>query len=191
MVDKTHVMIYTSSVRNANGDEMTTIDPRFGQELRRLREAKGISQRKLGEIIGLASGYVSRIERAEFKAPSEEKIVAMAEVLGANKDHLLALSGKVSSDVMDLVKEDPEVMSEAVRAFDDMGDWLGIALIVVAMIAIFVSTSSSKKDSKKKWSELMTELRKEAEKLPAVKQLDVIQHIRSLMDEWEKDVKGQ
>jgi len=170
--------------------KLTTIDPKFGLELKRLREVKGISQRKLGEIVGLASGYVSRIERAEFKPPSEEKIVAMAEVLGANKDYLLSLSGKVSTDVLDVVKDDPEKLSKAVRSFDEMGDWLGIALIVVAMIAIFTSNNKKGSDTKKKWSELMTELRAEADKLPEDKQLEVIQHIRNLMDEWEKDVTG-
>ncbi|MCK5036614.1 MAG: helix-turn-helix domain-containing protein [Candidatus Sabulitectum sp.] len=168
---------------------MTTIDPKFGQEIRRLREAKGISQRKLGEIVGLASGYVSRIERAEFKPPSEQKIVAMAEVLGANKDYLLSLSGKVSSDVKDAVTDNPETMSEAVRSFEDIGDWAGIALLFLALLVLFSSNENKEGEVKKKVGKLMVNLRKEAEKLDDEKQLEMIGHIKDFMDVWEKDVK--
>jgi len=171
--------------------KMTTIDPRFGQELRRLREAKGISQRKLGEIVGLASGYISRIERAEFKPPSEEKIVAMAEVLGANKDLLLALSGKVSSDVLDAVKEDPVKMADAVRNYDLLGEWSGIALLLVALIVMFSNNESKEKTINRKAAKLMVDLRKEADKLSDEKQLKMIGHIKDFMNEWEEDVKNR
>lgn len=171
---------------------MTTIDPKFGQEMRRLRNAKGLSQRKLGEIVGLGSGYISRIERCEFKPPSEEKIIKIADALGANRDYLLSLSGKVSSDVLNAVKDDPQKMSDAVRSMDKMGEWQGIALVILIALFVFAMRDNSTqgtRESKKEWSKLLTELRKETEKLPRDKQLDVIQHIRQLMNEWEKDVR--
>ncbi|MCD4847590.1 MAG: helix-turn-helix domain-containing protein [Candidatus Aegiribacteria sp.] len=169
---------------------MILSDRRFGREMKRLRLAKGISQRKLGEIVGLGSGYISRIERGLFKPPSEEKIVAIADTLGGNRDYMLSLSGKISSDVMNAVKKHPEKMSEAVRGFDKMGDLLGVTVIIMLLIAVLKGEHDKEDISKNEWKELMLELRKEAEKLPSEKQLGVINHIRDLMDSWENDIIG-
>lgn len=169
---------------------MEGIDPRFGVEMKRLREAKGISQRKLGEIVGLDSGYISRIERGLFKPPSEEKIVAIADALGGNRDVLLSLSGKVSSDVMDAVTKQPEQMSKVVRSSENLGEWLGIAIVVILAIAFYSNVNNKNARSKKEWSELMKELRRETRKLPKAQQMQVINHIRQLMNNWENDLIG-
>jgi len=169
---------------------MEGIDSRFGLEMKRLREAKGISQRKLGEMVGLDSGYISRIERGLFKPPSEEKIVAIAKALDANPDFFLSLSGKVSSDVMDAVTKQPEKMSEVVRSSENLGDWLGVALVVILAIALFSNMNNKPSKSKKEWSELMKELRRETEHLPREQQMQVINHIRLLMNNWESDLIG-
>ena len=168
---------------------MTKIDSRFGQEMRRLREAKGISQRKLGEKVGLGSGYISRIERAEFKPPSEVKIVAIADALDGNKDYMLSLAGKISSDVMDAVKKRPEKMSEAVRSIDNIGDdSTKFATTLLGFILLFGGIDDEKNNEKS--DKLMFELRKVIEDLPREKQMNLIRQVRSLMDSWEKDVKG-
>lgn len=169
---------------------MEGIDPRFGLEMKRLREAKGISQRKLGEMVGLDSGYISRIERGLFKPPSEEKIVAIADALGGNRDVLLSLSGKISSDVMNAVTKQPEKMSEVVRSSENLGEWFGIVLVVILAIALLTNKENKEDKSKKEWSRLVNELRKEAEKLPKEQQQSVINHIRLLMNNWENDLLG-
>lgn len=97
---------------------------------------------------------------------------------------MLSLSGKISKDVMEAVKKDPERMSEAVRSFGSMGDWLGIEL-AVAYVFVLSLTDSPEKDTKKEWMNLMRELRKGTEK-----QLEVINNIRILMDSWENDING-
>ena len=38
---------------------------KFGEQIRRLREAKGLSQEKLGELAGLHRTYTSGVERGE------------------------------------------------------------------------------------------------------------------------------
>lgn len=168
---------------------MEGIDPRFGLEMKRLREAKGISQRKLGEIVGLDSGYISRIERGEFKPPSEEKIVAIADALAGNRDYMLSLSGKVASDVMNAVKKQPEKLSEAIRGMDNLGEWVGVASVLLLLFALASSArGNTEEDTRKKWLKLMIELRKETEKLPKPQQIQVINYIRKLMDSWEVDV---
>ncbi len=169
---------------------MTKVDPKFGKELRRLREAKGISQRKLGEMVGLASGYISRIERAEFKPPSEEKIVAMAEILGANKDSLLALSGKVSSDVLDAVKSNPLNMPEIIRRIEGWGELSNLAMLSVKMFEILLSVNE--KSPKELDIESMLvgkQMYEEIVKLiPPPVQLELITFLRGLLDMWEANV---
>lgn len=44
------------------GDVASTLQ-RFGDQLRKVREKKGISQEKLGELAGLHRTYVSNVER--------------------------------------------------------------------------------------------------------------------------------
>lgn len=170
---------------------MTTIDPKFGQEMRRLREAKGISQRKLGEMVGLASGYISRIERAEFKPPSEEKIVAMAEILGTNKDSLLALSGKVSSDVLDAVKSNPLNMPEIIRRVEGWGEYSNLMMLSVKMFEIMLSINEKPTEELDIETLLVGQEMYEAvvKLIPPSEQLEVISFLRGLLDMWEGQLK--
>ena len=46
----------------------------FGEKIRILREAKGISQRQLAMQLDITPTYMSKIERGEFQPPSEEVI---------------------------------------------------------------------------------------------------------------------
>lgn len=53
----------------------------FGQKLRRLREAKGITQQQLAEKLGFVSNsYVSEVESGRF-IPSKEKLRKIAKAL--------------------------------------------------------------------------------------------------------------
>jgi transcriptional regulator with XRE-family HTH domain len=54
----------------------------FGKKLRKLREAKGITQQQLAEKLGFVSNsYVSEVESGKF-IPSEEKLKKIAKALG-------------------------------------------------------------------------------------------------------------
>jgi len=74
----------------------------FGQRLRELREAKGMSQRELAQKTAISFAYVSRLETGVRPPPKEEVILALARVLGANDadtDELFGLAGKMPSDL--------------------------------------------------------------------------------------------
>jgi transcriptional regulator with XRE-family HTH domain len=83
---------------------MSNDDSSFGATVRRLREAKKIGLRKFAKEVGMSPTYLSKVERDQFNPPSEEKIKAIAAALGEDANGLLALAGRVSSDLADIVQ---------------------------------------------------------------------------------------
>ena len=92
----------------------------FGVYIRAKRErlaekSKDFSLRKIATKIGVEPAFLSKVEREIVSPPSEQKIVALAEVLGEDKDVLLAMAGKVSSDLLGVIRERPEIFAELIR----------------------------------------------------------------------------
>ena len=73
------------------------------------------SIRQVAARINLEPSYLSKIERAEQAPPSEDKIRALAEDIHEDPDVLLALAGKVSSDLQDIIKRRPVLFGELIR----------------------------------------------------------------------------
>ena len=92
----------------------------FGRRLRELRKAKNLTQRELAEKVADGLGdhrgfdftYLSKIENDRTPPPSATAIVQLARVLETDADELLALAGKVPSDLGETLKG-----SEAARTF--------------------------------------------------------------------------
>ncbi|WP_169738216.1 response regulator [Maridesulfovibrio frigidus] len=100
---------------------------KFGNYIRSKRAAlqendKSFSQRQVSLRIGIEPSYLSKIERCLPVALSEEKTIALAEVLGEDSDYLLALGGKISRDVQDIIKKRPMLFSRLVRELKDLPD---------------------------------------------------------------------
>ncbi len=95
---------------------------KFGKFVRRNREAKEIGLRQMARMIQVSPTYLSKVERDEFAPPAEDRIKAIAEILDLDVDELLALAGKVSSDLMEIIKEGPREMIEALRGTVGMSD---------------------------------------------------------------------
>ncbi len=92
----------------------------FGETLRARRTAKAendpaFSLRQVAGRVGLEPSYLSKIERGEQPPPGEGNIRRLAEELGENPDALLALAGKVSSDLLAIIRERPTVVAELLR----------------------------------------------------------------------------
>jgi transcriptional regulator with XRE-family HTH domain len=66
---------------------------RFGEFVRREREAKGIGLREMAKMIGVSPTYLSKVERDEFPPPVEDKVKAIAKILNCDADELLARAG--------------------------------------------------------------------------------------------------
>jgi transcriptional regulator with XRE-family HTH domain len=89
----------------------------FGTKVRKLRKKKGISLRKFAGRVGMSPTYLSKVERNEFKPPGEKKIIAIAEALDIDSDELLALGGRVASDVLEIIKKDPAFITDIIRQY--------------------------------------------------------------------------
>lgn len=60
----------------------------LGREIRRHRNAKGLSQEKLAELAGLNRNYVGFVERAE-RSPRATTVFRIARALGVHPADLL------------------------------------------------------------------------------------------------------
>jgi transcriptional regulator with XRE-family HTH domain len=84
---------------------------RFGQRIRELRKTKSLSQRALGERIGVSFTYVSKIENEKLDFgdyPSEELIHKLADTLEADENELLILAEKIPGIIRKRIMERPD-----------------------------------------------------------------------------------
>jgi HTH-type transcriptional regulator, competence development regulator len=88
----------------------------FGALVRHEREAREIGLREMAKMIGVSPTYLSKIERDEFDPPAEEKVRKIAEIIGRDPDELLALAGRVASDLTDIIRQRPREMADFLRA---------------------------------------------------------------------------
>lgn len=100
----------------------------FGQYIRNRRlEAQTLGQadlslRKVAALADLEPSYLSKIERDLQPPPSEAKIVALALALGEDPDVLLAMAGKVSSDLQAAILRRPRLFAELIRELKNQPD---------------------------------------------------------------------
>jgi len=99
----------------------------FGEHIRRRREElrvcdKRYSLRQVAKRVGIEPSLLSRIERGDSTSISEEKIIALADLLKEDRDSLLALSGKVSSDVQSVIRKRPKLFAQLIRDLKNLPD---------------------------------------------------------------------
>jgi len=88
---------------------------RFGAFVRREREGKEIGLREMAKLIGVSPTYLSKVERDEFAPPAEDKVRAIAAIIGCDVDDLLARAGRVSTDITDIIKQRPVELAALLR----------------------------------------------------------------------------
>lgn len=76
-----------------------------------------MSLRGLARLVEAEPAYLSKIEREIFPPPSEALIVKIAVHLGEDPDRLLALAGKVPSDVRDMIIQSQGQLAKMLRAW--------------------------------------------------------------------------
>ncbi len=106
----------------------------FGDYVRGHREAlretdRTYSVRQVAGRIGIEPSYLSKVERGHVPPPSEATVVRLAEALGEDPDVLLALAGKVSSDLKDAIRRRPQLFGELIRELRDLPDHAVLKLV--------------------------------------------------------------
>ena len=95
----------------------------FGEVIRELREElrrddRSFSLRQVAHRIGVEPAYLSKIERGEVPPPSEATTVRLANELAQDPDVFLALAGKVSRDLQEIIRKRPRVFAELIRQLE-------------------------------------------------------------------------
>ena len=72
--------------------------------------------------LGVEPAYLSKVERGVVAPPSEAKIVVLADAIGEDPDVLLAMAGKVSSDLQSIIKKRPKLFADLIRQLKEEPD---------------------------------------------------------------------
>ena len=96
----------------------------FGTYLRGRREAlregdRRFSLRQVAQRSGIKPTYLSKLERDELPPPSEKTAVRLAEELGEDPDVVLAMAGKVSSELQAIIRQHPKAFADLIRHLKD------------------------------------------------------------------------
>lgn len=99
----------------------------IGKYTREKREAlrendSKYSLRQVASRIGIQPAYLSKLERGETAPLSEEKTIALAKELGEDPDVLLAMGGKVSKDLQEIIRRRPQLFAQLIRELKDLPD---------------------------------------------------------------------
>ena len=99
----------------------------FGKHIRSRREAlrkqdRRYSLRQVAQRIEVEPAYLSKIERGQAPPPSERTIRRLAAELGEDADVLLAMAGKVSRDLQDIVLRRPRLFADLLRQLREAPD---------------------------------------------------------------------
>ena len=94
----------------------------YGSATRARREELEIGLRVFAKMLGVSPTYISKVERDELPPPAESRVKETAALLGVNSDELLALAGKVSSDLAEIIRERPTTMASILRTARSVPD---------------------------------------------------------------------
>lgn len=106
----------------------------LGEFLRERREAlrqgdPRYSVRQVAARVGVQPSYLSKVERDEVSPPSEETLVRLARELEVEPDLLLALAGKVSSDLLEAIRKRPLLFGQLIRELRHLPDHAVLRLV--------------------------------------------------------------
>ncbi|MGM0539314.1 MAG: helix-turn-helix domain-containing protein, partial [Thermodesulfobacteriota bacterium] len=86
------------------------------------KEDKSYSLRQVAQRIGVEPSYLSKVERGENVSLSEEKLILLARDLGQDPDVVLALSGRISSDLQEVIRKRPVLFARLIRELKNAPD---------------------------------------------------------------------
>ena len=87
------------------------------------------SLRQVATRIGVEPSYLSKIERGEQPYLSEEKLIALAKDIDEDSDVLLALSGKISTDIQEIIRKRPQLFAQLIRDLRNTPDHAVLRLV--------------------------------------------------------------
>jgi HTH-type transcriptional regulator, competence development regulator len=106
----------------------------FGQYVRQRRQQlcrsdPRYSLRQVASRVELQPSYLSRIENEREAPPSEAKIRDLARDLGEDPDVMLAMAGKVSDDLRQIIMKRPALFADLLRQLRTLPDHAVLRLV--------------------------------------------------------------
>ncbi len=99
----------------------------FGSHVRKVRERllrddRSYSLRQVAQRVGVEPAYLSKVEREVAAPPSEATIRKIALELGEDPDVLLAMAGKVSKDLQEIIIRRSKLFADLLRQLKGVPD---------------------------------------------------------------------
>lgn len=91
----------------------------FGQQVRAIRLARGLSQAKLAEAAGASEEWIRRIERGAARSPSFDTIEVLSKALGVTAARLFAGHGDHTARFDRLLMEAEEFTPDQIAWLED------------------------------------------------------------------------
>lgn len=106
---------------------------KFGERIRQLRKAKGLTLQEMAPRVGVGLHYLSKVENGKLdfgEYPSEDLIRKLAKVLEADVDQLLLMADKIPDQIRRRVLARPEAFRLIAELDDNALDKLVATLKV-------------------------------------------------------------
>jgi HTH-type transcriptional regulator, competence development regulator len=106
----------------------------LGEFIREQREKlrrtdRTFSLRQVAQRVGIEPSYLSKVERDIGSPPAEDTLVRIANEIEVDPDVLLAMAGKVSTDLKEVIRRRPELFGRLIRELEDMPDHAVLRLV--------------------------------------------------------------
>lgn len=88
----------------------------FGENLKTLRTARGLTQKELGDRVGLSKAVISKYENA-LGYPTLDMVITLAAFFGVTTDHLLGVKNQKTADVSGLTDWQLNAVLTVINAF--------------------------------------------------------------------------
>lgn len=82
------------------------VDETFGKTIQRLRREHDLTQREAAAALEIDFTYLSKLENDRGEPPSERTVRKLAKLLDADAEELLALAGRLPTELRDRAQSD-------------------------------------------------------------------------------------
>lgn len=88
----------------------------FGENLKKLRKSRNLTQKELGAMIGLSKAVVSKYETS-MGYPTFDVLIRIAQYFGVTTDYLLGVGGSKTVDVSALTDSQIDTIHQLIAEF--------------------------------------------------------------------------
>lgn len=93
----------------------------FGENLRKLRQNRNLTQKELGAMVGLSKAVVSKYENS-MGYPTYDVLIRIARYSGVTTDYLLGVSNNKAVDVSGLTDSQIDTIQQLISEFQKVNN---------------------------------------------------------------------